>query len=95
MKGTCPWPRLAMVHGDFRSPRLGGEHGRLASRLSTRGVLPDALRRPPPTLLLLVPAAALQRAPDSRGAVVDLNVTFAGDGGARVRPPRLNRPGVW
>src|SRR5262245_13754021 len=44
------------------------------------------------TLPLLVPAAALQRAPDSRGAVVDFNVTFAGDsgapGGARVRLPR-------
>ena len=50
------------------------------------------------TLPLLVPAAALQRAPDSRGAVVDLNVTFAGDGGARVRLPRFEstgRSGEW
>ena len=46
----------------------------------------------------LVPAAALQRAPDSRGAVVDLNVTFAGDSGARVRLPRFEptgRYGEW
>jgi hypothetical protein len=50
------------------------------------------------TLPLLVPAAALQRAPDSRGALVDLNVTFAGDGGARVRLPRFEptgRSGEW
>jgi hypothetical protein len=40
-----------------------------------------------------VPAAALQRAPDSRGAVVDLNVTFAGDRGARVRLPRFEPTG--
>ena len=45
------------------------------------------------TLPLLVPAAALQRAPDSRGAVVDLTVTFAGDGGARVRLPRFEPTG--
>ena len=54
------------------------------------------------TLPLLVPAAALQRAPDSRGALVHLNVTFAGGsgapGGARVRLPRFEptgRSGEW
>ena len=50
------------------------------------------------TLPLLVPTAALQPAPDSRGALVDLHVTFAGDGGARVRLPRFEpagRSGEW
>ena len=50
------------------------------------------------TLPLLVPAAALQRAPDSRGAIVALNVTFAADGRARVRLPRFaptGRSGEW
>lgn len=49
-------------------------------------------------LPLLVPAATLQRAPGSRGAVVDLAVTFAGDSGERVQLPRFEstgRPGEW
>jgi hypothetical protein len=49
-------------------------------------------------LPLLVPAATLERAPGSRGAVVDLKVSFAGGGGARVRLPRFEptgRSGEW